>query len=137
MQELRSCLLGFGGRNLVYPLTPDIDMPMLMSRGEWMTGEIVYKRMAMSQCHSNVAKLWLAKARKLSAIGTGYALTEDGLWRQHSWGCCPDGIIETTTPRLLYWGVSYRGANADAFAKRALGTPTYWAVRLSRWRPFR
>src|SRR4051794_38435785 len=36
--------------------------------------------------HRNLGKLWMAVRRKLSAIGSGYALSDDGLWRQHSWG---------------------------------------------------
>ena len=40
---------------------------------------------------------------------TGYALSDDGLWRQHSWLIAKPGrrwtVIETTCRRLLYYGV--------------------------------
>jgi len=117
MQQLRSYLLCFGGRELVYPLTPDRDLAELMNRGEWMTGAVVLKRMARSACHRNVAKLWLAKPGKLSAIGTGYALSDDGLWRQHSWGLRADGrIVETTIARQKYFGLMLRDRDAEVFA---------------------
>ena len=43
---------------------------------------------------------------------TGYALSDDGMWRQHSWCICDAGeeyiedsiIIETTEKRLAYFG---------------------------------
>jgi len=135
---LRRRLRAMGGEMLV-PAPDDVeeDISELLDKAEVMTGRVILRQMEASGCHQNVARLWLHGLEGLTASCTGYAHSEDALWRQHSWGCCPDGIIETTTPRLLYWGVSYRHANADAFAKGALGTPTYWAVRLSRWRPFR
>src|SRR3954466_5978278 len=84
-------------RGLVYPLAPDHEIRALMNYGEWMSGEVVLKRMAKRQCHRKVAKLWLAEPRKLSAVGMGYALSDDGLWRQHSWGIKDEGrIVETT-----------------------------------------
>ena len=36
---------------------------------------------------------------------TGYALSDDGLWRQHSWGLLTDDrVVETTVARLRYFG---------------------------------
>jgi hypothetical protein len=43
---------------------------------------------------------------EVPAIGTGYALSEDGLWRQHSWGLREDGgVVETTSGREMYVGL--------------------------------
>jgi hypothetical protein len=72
--------------------------------------------MERSACHENVAQLWVTKSSGLTAIGTGYALSEDGLWRQHSWGVRRDGIVETTKVRVKYFGISVQGRDAEAFA---------------------
>jgi hypothetical protein len=50
-----------------------------------MPGAVVCEVMEDSRCHENVARLWTDKRWGLVAIGTGYALSEDGLWRRHSW----------------------------------------------------
>src|SRR4051795_2042950 len=83
---LHDLLLSIGGRKLVPPMTIDSDMPELVRNGSQMLGQVQYRRMQRSGCHRNVAKLWLRVPRRLFAIGTGYALSDDGLWRQHSWG---------------------------------------------------
>jgi hypothetical protein len=115
-------LLSIAGRNLVVPLTPDPDLPVLLERGELMHGYVQLVRMQRSRCHPNAAKLWVRTPRKISAIGTGYALSDDGLWRQHSWGVKSDGtLVETTIGRVQYFGLQLRGAEADMFA--ALNNP--------------
>src|SRR5262249_8464594 len=40
-------------------------------------------------------------------IASGYALTEDGLWRQHFWGVdtAAGRVLETTVRRVRYFGV--------------------------------
>ena len=50
------------------------------------------------------------------AIATGYALSDDGLWRQHTWGILRDGILETTEARIEYFGLLLQGERADEFA---------------------
>jgi hypothetical protein len=57
-----------------------------------------------SRCHDNAAELVRnAQARYLA---TGYALSVDGLWRQHSWGVTGEGVVvETTEERVAYFGV--------------------------------
>lgn len=72
----------------------------------------------MSQCHRNVAKLWVKKPRALSAIGTGYAPSDDGLWRQHSWGSRADGkVVEPTVVRVKYFGLMLKNKEAALFAR--------------------
>jgi hypothetical protein len=49
-------------------------------------------------------------------IVTGYALSSDGLWRQHSWAMAGDGgVVETTEERLLYFGYELTAAEAEIF----------------------
>ena len=84
-----------------------------------MEGSITYRRMEPSQCHLNVARLWneRKKGSRLIGVGTGYALSDDGLWRGHSWGLTKKGIIETTVRRVKYFGLSLVGEGADLFCK--------------------
>lgn len=61
-------------------------------------------KMKENNCHNNCLLLYLLK--KVKSIYFGYALSEDGLWRFHSW--CVDNnnnTIETTEPRLMYYGI--------------------------------
>jgi len=60
-----------------------------------------------SECHENCKKLFIDK--KIQHWFIGYALcSEDNLWNEHSWGTDDKGnIIETTFPRLAYFGLCY------------------------------
>lgn len=58
----------------------------------------------VSRCHSNAS--YLASVLNAGILVTGWALSDDACWRQHSWVTASDGrIIETTTPRVAYFGV--------------------------------
>jgi hypothetical protein len=58
--------------------------------------------MRPSRCHDNVEILLFQK--EIDMIFNGLSLSNDGIWRPHSWGVSEkEGkIIETTTPRLCY-----------------------------------
>jgi hypothetical protein len=66
------------------------------------------------ECHLNAVRLW--RAEECDAIGTGYALSADGLWREHSWGVRDGHLVETTEPRIKYLGVVMSDARATWFA---------------------
>jgi len=94
----------------------DEDVPEIVRRGQaWPGRGSTLKKGQPSQCHFNVASLWSANEDLLTGehefkIATGYALSQDGLWRQHSWGLWPgkDGryrVVETTVRRILYFGI--------------------------------
>jgi len=72
--------------------------------------------MKKSECHKNVAEIWAEKQDELVGIGTGYSLSDDGLWREHSWGVRREGILETTVSRAKYFGVLLQHGDADSFA---------------------
>ncbi|MDR3674477.1 MAG: hypothetical protein P4N24_03235 [Acidobacteriota bacterium] len=74
-----------------------------------------------SLCHENVAAVWKARRFEIIAIATGYALSDDGLWRRHSWGILRNGVLETTEARLQYFGIVLPVAGADYFAERFAG----------------
>jgi len=71
--------------------------------GKLLTNTVKLFPIETSQCHDNCEILLACK--KINHIYTGYALSPDGLWRYHSWGIDKNNtIIETTEPRLLYFG---------------------------------
>ena len=116
VKRLKALLLGLGGSFIVAPPQPDPDIPALLESGFVMSGPAKLKRGKASMCHQNVASLWKSRRSGVVGIATGYALTEDGLWRQHSWGLLRDGVLETTEPRVKYFGILLQGERAEHFA---------------------
>ena len=117
VERLKVLLLQFGGEFLVAPRKTDADIPMLLKHGSLMSGPVTLSVMKSSSCHQNVASAWRKREFGIVAIATGYALSEDALWRQHSWGILPDGVLETTATRLKYFGIVLDIERADFFAK--------------------
>jgi hypothetical protein len=112
--ELRAKLLSLGESWDVVPTFEREDLlETLLEYGELhQVEQIVMLTGEVGRCHDNVAALLQLSANgeiKLSVVGaTGYALSEDGLWRQHSWGVGRNGeIYETTVARCAYFGISY------------------------------
>src|SRR5215469_3940777 len=116
LKRLKELLLNLGGEFLVAPPKPDQDIPMLLERGFLMSGPIMLNVMESSSCHRNVASVWIHKEFGIVGIATGYALSDDGLWRQHTWGVLRNGVLETTKERLKYFGLLFQGDSADFFA---------------------
>ena len=50
-------------------------------------------------------------------IGTGYALADDGLWREHSFGVLREGVLETMAPKQKYFGLLLVSEAADVLAE--------------------
>ena len=115
LKTLKALLLRLGGEYMVPPMGPDSDVPALIKSGFLMHGPIRLKKLKTSRCHQNVAALWRNQKPQIVAIATGYALSNDGLWRQHSWGLLRDGVLETTEERTRYFGILLQGAEADHF----------------------
>jgi hypothetical protein len=113
---LRDLLLRVGGEELVPPPWFDSDVANLIQFGSVMEGRVKLHSMERSACHANVARLWGKSRWRLMGIGTGYALSDDGLWRQHSWGVRRSGILETTQVRSVYFGIVLSGVEAERFA---------------------
>lgn len=103
--ELRDRLLSFGGESVCFSFgEPDL-APILQYGQFWHGYKAKRKRGKPRRCHENA----LALHRSLGyGLCTGYALSDDGMWRQHSW--CIErrprttNIIETTEPRVMYFG---------------------------------
>ncbi len=74
------------------------------------------------QCHITSAVLW-SKNRKTYNLFTGFGLSEDGVWRRHSWIVTNKGVlIETTVPREKYFGLSLNAVLAELFLQIYLGS---------------
>jgi len=116
IRGLRALLLEIGSIELVAPPWRDCNVPVLIHAGFVMEGRVVLRIMEHSACHRNLSRLWARKRNGLVGIGTGYALSGDGLWRQHSWGVGRRGIVETTQVRMRYFGYLLQGRDADSFA---------------------
>lgn len=107
MFALREKLLSFGGIEACLPLVEE-DYDAIMERGEFFYGSSYMRKGRPSRCHENASLLWDAN-RNNTKIATGYALSEDGLWRQHSWVVqeLESGrlrVWETTVRRVAYFG---------------------------------
>lgn len=113
---LRDLLLALAGHEVVLH-SHEPHLEQLLTRGREFRGEGARDHpMLPSQCHTNAALLWQFSGGAVG-IATGYALSEDGLWRQHSWGTKPGLVIETTEPRLRYFGVALSGWESAEFAE--------------------
>lgn len=105
--KMRDRLLKFGGEEVCLPVY-DEDVVKIMERGQlWYGDRIHMMKGRPSQCHRNSSYCWEANQDK-AVLCTGYALSEDGMWRQHSWlvELRPrrNKIVETTVPRIAYFG---------------------------------
>lgn len=105
-KKLADGLCQFGGSFALIPGSEE-DLEKILVRGQlWgPTGKML--KGETSQCHSNSVKAWEANQDKLY-VATGYAMSADGLWRQHTWCINPKPrsiqVVETTEKRSLYFG---------------------------------
>ena len=104
-QTLADRLLRIGGA--VVCAFPEEDMDLILEKGRTWTprqNQIILKRGAAIKCHSNT--LFLKEANPPLLACTGWALSKDGIWRQHSWCVEPQDwrVVETTLKRLAYHG---------------------------------
>lgn len=110
---LRKKLLSMGGEEIVPRYEGDLDE--IMRRGKMIRKNVRFIDGSPGSCHSNVAILYQRGGIK---IVTGWALSDDGLWRQHTWGIDNNGIIETTEVRDKYFGFILNDTEAELFVDR-------------------
>jgi len=87
--------------------TPKTVKKILEKNTDFSVSKVTLKRGQPSSCHSNSASL--SARNENYHIATGYALSKDGLWRQHTWVVQQNqakgwNIIETTEKRVKYFG---------------------------------
>jgi hypothetical protein len=75
----------------------------------------------VSRCHYNAAAIWVNRPYEVW-IATGFALSDDGWWRPHSWLIerKSGDVIETTADRELYFGYVLTLEEAEEFARANL-----------------
>ena len=119
MMPLKDRLLSFGGDSVCFPGIEE-DLNKIMERGVlWDGSGAEMMRGLQSQCHANSANLWSNNQDK-TVIMTGYALSVDGMWRQHTWlvafddNDCPY-LVETTEYRVAYYGFAMTYDECDRF----------------------
>ena len=123
--DLIKKLLSIGGTRVAMHPEGETDLDEIVSRGHLTRGSDARRIKGGDpiRCHSNSGDLW-KKNRDTVSIETGYALSADGIWRQHSWVAWKDqpGILETTAvpkghKRVAYFGFPLTDAEAETFAK--------------------
>ena len=115
-EGLKRRLLSIAGAAVVLPRIEE-DLRAILRRGKtWRGYNAVRMPGEPCRCHSNSAALWAANAGALD-ICTGYALSRDGLWRQHSWCLIRETgrVVETTVRRVLYHGIVLCPSAAERF----------------------
>lgn len=114
-EEMREYLLSKGGWDVVPGFEPDPLVFLMKDYGSEMAGEIELNEMEVSKCHDNTMNWYESLGDKNSAyVCTGYCLSDDGLWRGHSWGLANGKIVETTVARKIYFGLMYKPDEASA-----------------------
>lgn len=115
---LKDRLLYIGGEEVC--LTHDEDIDNILSHGELIksTKSRIIKG-APCRCHTNAGLLYDSEPNRFR-VATGWALSEDGLWRQHSWAIDLIALkekrkylIETTVKRLAYFGFTLTEKQCD------------------------
>lgn len=110
---LREELLSISGREMVPLKEPDLNR--MISEGHKIDPQNVkFIDGNTNECHENSALLY-RNNDNVTEIGTGWALSDDGLWRQHSWAMKESELIETTVHRTDYYGILLSGGEAEDF----------------------
>lgn len=118
LYELRDKLLTFGGESVCLSFG-EPDAEEILACGQFWHGyRAIRKRGHNNRCHENSLHLYLQYGYQLC---TGYALSDDGMWRQHSW-CIyktprTTKIVETTEPRVAYFGYVLGDISRHQFAR--------------------
>lgn len=106
VRQLCRCLLGISGEMVCvpFPESPAFCRILLQTGQVVCTSNPVMVDGEPNECHLNAA-LVCSYIRSLAYM-TGYALSDDRMWRRHSWALTPDSrIVETTCRQELYFGV--------------------------------
>jgi len=125
--ELRDKILTFGGEQVCMPFL-DKDTDLIKDRGQlWYGDRSIMQLGYQSQCHHNSCVIWTESRhdeKKDIRIATGYALSNDGMWRSHSWCVLVEEesntIIETTEERVAYFGFVLSDVEAVMFSIQEL-----------------
>jgi hypothetical protein len=110
LRNLRTKILATGGIEVnFYGKEPFLEL--LLEFGQiWPEEGVGFLKGKRSNCFFNSIRYVLAHEKTMSLV-LGYALSEDGLWRQHGWvwNSKKERILETTVNRELYFGIGITG----------------------------
>lgn len=115
-RELIKMILAFGGEEVCMPIFEE-DYQRIKDRGIFLYGnKAEFVKGNPSQCHANSAEIWYENQERFGLM-TGYALSSDGMWRQHSWCVIIDNgiVLESTEPRVGYFGFLMTNEEAETF----------------------
>jgi hypothetical protein len=118
MEKVESVLLGIGGTRVV-GMGVNWYAGKLAEHGrQFRTNGLRAKIGRASCCHGNVAELFFSPRYQNAHIVNGYGLSDDGIWRHHSWLLHQGRIIETTKARKVYYGYQLTNDEAIPFCWR-------------------
>jgi hypothetical protein len=120
-QTLIRKILAFGGEEVCMPFIED-DLATIMTRGVLLYGDDArFFKGDPCECHRNSVLFWEKNKNKV-VLMTGYALSNDSMWRQHSWcAFIKNGqIIESTEGRKAYFGFAMTHDEANALLGETL-----------------
>lgn len=120
LAPLVKMLLAIGGEMVCLCFEEDL-ATLLGKRGrKWPASTARSVRGEPCRCHQNAANLWDRNKAEISIV-TGWALSRDGIWRQHTW-CWQTPVrgrtgrvVETTTKRVAYFGYKLSADEAGEF----------------------
>ncbi len=122
LYKLRDKLLSFGGEaTCLFEIEEDLDD--ILENGQfWFGSGAKIMKGIPSHCHENSCNIYIKNKDTFDVrICTGYALSEDGMWRQHSWLVVhnprSNRIIETTVPRIGYFGFVMSKKQCEEFCR--------------------
>ena len=104
IKELCSHLIEIGGKVVVVEFHESPEFcKALVQFGEIVSSDhLELFKGENRECHTNSAILWSQNKEEYFLV-TGFALSEDEVWRRHSWVKTKDGkLIETTIRREKY-----------------------------------
>lgn len=122
-RELHEILLSIGGYETCFPDFEE-DMRAILERAYFRKGTSRVVKGQANHCHANAAYIyWENRKKEDLRICTGYALSMDGIWRQHSWVLrtyrnrtqLRQQVIETTQKRVAYFGFELTEEEAERF----------------------
>ena len=128
---LTAVLLSRGGLLVVPPMKPEQDIDLILGNPQqWSGSTVLLVPGDDNACHANTASAWLFG--DIESIGTGYALCDDQLWRQHTWGVTgEDVVVESTEPRQAYVGSLLKDDDALLFVASNIDAATFEDARLN------
>jgi hypothetical protein len=120
LRELRKILLGLGGGDVVPPAAHDPTINFLIDFGIVFSGPVLLKEGSPGRWNHSMAHIWSRRLHGIVGIGVGYALGDDNLWREHTFGVLREGVLETAAVMQKYFGLLLISQAADGFAETLL-----------------